>query len=156
MSDHLYDERWMKIALKEAKRAFQNGEVPVGAIIVKGEEVIAKTHNLCEKEKDATSHAELLAIRKGSRRVGRWGLVGSTIFVTLEPCPMCKWAIRLARISRIVYGCSCPSGETMRSTHSMDINEITDSNLIIKGGVLEKECSELIRLFFKNVRKKNS
>lgn len=149
------DERWMRIALKEARKGFQKGEVPVGAIIVKGNELVARAHNLCEKEKDATSHAELLAIRKASKKIGRWELAGSTIFVTLKPCPMCAGAINLARIARVVYGCRDTPDDVMQSIYNLKGEVYSPSHILVTEGIMEKECLDIIQVFFKAIRERH-
>ena len=102
------DEKWMRLALEQARLAAEEGEVPVGAVVVRGEELLASTHNLCERQGMATAHAELLAIEAACKKTGSWRLSDCTLYVTLEPCPMCAGAIVNARIPRVVFASKDP------------------------------------------------
>ena len=111
------DADFMREALKEAERALLEGELPVGCVIAKDGAIIARAHNRCEADGDATAHAELLAIRQASRAAGDWRLTNCTLYVTLEPCPMCAGAIMQARLGRLVYGAANPAQGCMGSLY---------------------------------------
>ena len=143
---------WMELALKEARLAAEIGEVPVGAVIVRGGEVIAKAHNLCEANRCATAHAELLAIEEASRKLGSWRLSDCTLYVTLEPCPMCTGALINARIPKIVFGAKDPRAGACGSL----INLLTyplEMHPDVVSGVMQSESLELLRAFFEKIRK---
>lgn len=147
------DEKYMKEALKEAKKAAQKGEVPVGAVIVKNGKIIARGHNLRESKQDPTMHAEIVAIKKAARKLENWRLAGCTLYVTVEPCPMCAGAIVQSRIGRVVYGARDPKAGAVASLYTI----LTDRRLnhqvsVITEGVLEEECSEILKSFFKRLR----
>lgn len=146
------DDFYMELALKEAKIAENKGEVPVGAIIVKDDKVIAKAHNLRQTKRRATYHAEILAINKACKKFKDFRLNGATMFVTLEPCLMCFGAILNARIDRVVFGAKIGHKD------AIDCNELNERAMLnfktkITEGVLEKECSSLVKEFFKDKRK---
>lgn len=144
------DIKYMALAINEAKKAQRRDEVPVGAIIVRDGEVIAKAYNTREQGKNALHHAEIKAIDKACKRLGGWRLVGCTMYVTLEPCPMCAGAIVNARIERVVYG----AHDHKAGAFGTMIN-LTDYPLFkpqIEGGVLETECAQLLTTFFKAKR----
>ncbi len=144
----------MKIAYKEALKAFAEDEVPVGCVIVKGERVVARAHNQKEKKNCAVSHAEIECIRKAAKKTGNWNLKGCTIYVTLEPCMMCTGALINSRIDRIVYACRDPKGGALVS--NVRIKEINGLNHYpsYEEGMMEKECSQLLKDFFRNKRQK--
>lgn len=146
------DEKYMKIALDEAKKGFSKGEVPVGAVIVKDGEIIGKGHNLVETLKDPTAHAEVIAITAASQKLGNWRLSGSTIYVTIEPCLMCAGAIILSRIKRIVFGAKDKKFGAFGSVFNIMGWEL-NHNIIVNSGIIEKECLELLQEFFKSVRR---
>ena len=133
-------EKYMKIALEEARKSFEEDEVPVGAVIVKDDKVIAKAHNLKEKRKSPIAHAEILAIEKACKKLDNWRLDRCEIFVTLEPCEMCKSAIEQARISKVYIG-------TLD-----DKKKMANPDVCIEDGILREECSELLKNFFKRKR----
>lgn len=138
----------MLCALKEAKKALLLDEVPIGAIIVKDAKIIAKGHNLREKTKNPLDHAEMIAIKKAAKKLGDWRLEGCTIYVTIEPCPMCAGAILLSRIDKIVYGAKDEKGGALGSSFNLfEQNKLNHYPEII-GGVLEDECHEIISSFF--------
>jgi len=142
------DADYMKIAVEEAKLAADMGEVPVGAVIVdKNGEVISRAHNLREITKDATAHAEILAIRKANEKLKSWRLEGCTLYVTLEPCPMCAGAILESRLSRLVYGATDVKFGAVESLYALISHEK------IRAGVCEDECKFLLKKFFINRRK---
>ena len=142
------DQFWMREALEVARRASKMGEVPVGAIIVKEDVALARAHNLREQIKDATAHAEVLAIRAASACIGDWRLTHTTLYVTLEPCPMCAGAIVLARIPRLVYAASDPkSGATGTLFNLLQDERLNHQVDVVKGVLAEESCS-LLRSFF--------
>ena len=146
------DEAWMAEALHEAELAASEGEIPVGCVIVRGGEIIARGHNLREQTGDPTAHAEVVAIRRAAQALGCWKLSGCTMYVTLEPCPMCAGAISQARISRLIYGASDPAygcaGSVYRIPEDPAFNHFCRSD----GGVLEADCRALLERFFQNQR----
>ena len=146
------DEIFMKEALKEAAKARKKDEVPIGAIIVHNNKIIARGHNLRETKHDALGHAEIIAIRKANKKLKSWRLVDCTIYVTVEPCSMCAGAILQSRIDRIVYGTEDIKGGALGSSYNLfeqkNINHIPE----IESGVLKEECSQIIKDFFKKKR----
>ncbi len=144
------DEGYMLLALEEAKKAYTEDEVPVGAVIVRNNEVIARSYNTREYGKNALYHAEIKAIDEACKKLGGWRLVGCTMYVTLEPCPMCAGAIINARVERVVYGAS----DRKAGAFGTMIN-LTDYPLFkpqITRGVLENDCSKILSDFFKSKR----
>ena len=146
------DEDFMRQALDQARRAAEAGEVPVGAVIVAGGRIIARAHNLCERLRDFTAHAEMQAFTAASEFLGGKFLDQCTLYVTLEPCPMCSGAAYWTRIGRIVYG----ARDDKRG--GLDFHGKRDEGLLhpkteLVGGVLEKECAELLTSFFRSKRK---
>lgn len=144
--------KFMKIALKEAQKALEKNEVPIGAVIVKDNKVIAKAHNLREKNNLVTSHAEILAIQKASKKLKSWRLDSCTLYVTIEPCPMCAGAIIQSRIKELFYGAS----DTKAGAHSSVVNlfELPFNHKVdVHSGVLKEESAEIISNFFKELRK---
>jgi tRNA(adenine34) deaminase len=149
MTDH---EHFMHIALNEARMAAESGEVPVGTVIERGGEVIAVAGNEREERKDPTAHAEMIAIREAAKLLGGWRLFGCTIYVTIEPCPMCAGAIYQARIERLVYGApddkAGAAGTLMDITRDPRLNHQTE----VVPGVLAKDCAALLKDFFSGRR----
>lgn len=145
------DVKYMKIALSEAQSAFDNAEVPVGAVVVKDSKIIAAAHNLREREKMATAHAELLAIEEACRVLGTWRLSGCTLYVTLEPCPMCAGAIVNSRIDRVVFGASDSAAGCLGSVINFNSYPFNHA-FSIEGGVCEDESAQLLRMFFESKR----
>lgn len=147
------DEKFMALALKEAEKARKIDEVPVGAVIVLNGEVIARAYNKREQNNDPLGHAEIRAIKKASKKLNNWRLVDCELYVTLEPCLMCTGAIINSRIKRVIYGTSDPKGGAIESSlNLMDIKNINHYPEITKN-VLQKECSEILKNYFKNKRK---
>ena len=146
------DEKWMQIALNEAKLAMNENEIPVGAVLVKNGKVIAKTHNQPIKKNDPTAHAEIQLLRKAGEQQKNYRLIGSTIYVTLEPCTMCFGAMVHARIERIVFGASDFKTGVCGSCINLNNENFFNHKISITGGVLENESSELLKLFFKSRR----
>jgi tRNA(adenine34) deaminase len=146
------DSYYMQIALEESKEAFAAGEVPIGAVIVLNGEVIAQAHNLKETWLDPTAHAEMVAIREACKKLNRWRLTGATLYVTLEPCPMCAGAIVQSRIDRLVYGVKDPKAGAVDSLFNMLQNDALNHQLVVKSGVLAEECSQILKDFFQKKR----
>lgn len=146
----------MRLALEEAEKAFDADEVPVGAVIVRGGAVIASAHNSREIDRDATRHAEINAISEACRRLGGWRLPGCEMYVTLEPCPMCAGALVNARVERVYYGASDQKAGACGSVMNIADNEMLNHRVEIFGGILEEECSGILKKFFKNKRIKKA
>ncbi|NOX21156.1 MAG: tRNA adenosine(34) deaminase TadA [Nitrospirae bacterium] len=146
------DEYFMQLALEEAKKAYQLDEVPVGALVVKEGEVISRAYNQRESLNDPTAHAELIAIREASKRLGNWRLTDTTLYVTKEPCPMCAGAIVGARIKRLVYGCKDKKGGAVESLYTIASDPRLNHQVEITSGVLEPQCRELLQSFFRAKR----
>jgi tRNA(adenine34) deaminase len=146
------DEHFMRLALREAERALDHDDVPVGAVLVSEGEVIGAGHNERELRQDPTAHAEMLAIREGARALGSWRLLGTVLYVTLEPCAMCAGAIVLGRIPRVVYGAVDPkagaAGSILDILGEPRLNHRPD----VAGGLLEPESADLLRTFFRSRR----
>lgn len=147
------DEKFMSLAIKEAEKSAALDEVPVGAIIVKDNRVIARGHNLREKSNDPTSHAEINAIRKACKKLGSWRLEECTMYVTIEPCSMCAGTLLWTRIKRIVYGAPDLKGGALGSSFSLfEVKNINHHPEIV-GGILQEECGKMMSSFFKEKRK---
>jgi tRNA(adenine34) deaminase len=146
------DLKYMDVAFKEAEKAFKRGEVPVGAVIVKDDKILAKTHNIKEKTHCCVNHAEILAIIKASKKINNWRLENCDLYVTLEPCPMCAGAIFQSRIKRVIYGASDPKGGSYGSC--FNLNEVKGLNHYpeIQSGIMEEECAQLLKIFFRKKR----
>ena len=147
-------EKFMKEALKEAKKAYDKLEVPVGAVIVKNGKVIARSHNLKETKKDTTKHAEILAIQKASKKLGAWRLLDCDMYVTLEPCSMCAGAIINARIKKLYIGTLDDKTGAAGSVLNLLEDYKFNHNVELEKGILEKECEKILKEFFKDLRKK--
>ena len=147
------DQKWMKEALKEAKVAFSKKEVPIGAVVVYEDQVIGRGHNQIESLNDATAHAEVLAITAASNGLNSWRLTGCTLYVTAEPCIMCAGAIFLARIDRLVFGAFDPKKGGAGSLYNILKDERLNHQAEVVSGVLEKECSNILSIFFEEIRK---
>ncbi len=147
------DEQYMEMALELAREAFRQGEVPVGAVLVRGGEILARGYNRREALQDATAHAEILALREAGARLGSWRLLGTTLYVTLEPCPMCAGALVQARVSRLVYGARDPKGGAAGTLYNIPGDPRLNHRLVIKAGVLQEKCAALLQEFFQNRRK---
>ena len=148
------DEIHMRQALMEAQKAFDAGEIPIGAVIFDGDNrLIAAEHNLRETTNDATAHAEILAIRRASERLCRWRLDDCTLYVTVEPCPMCAGAIVMARMGRFVYGATDVKGGGCESIFNITDNPALNHRVKATAGVLEDECAALMKRFLIERRK---
>ena len=141
----------MEIALKQAEEAFAEGEVPVGVVIVKDGRIIAAAHNLCETEHDPTAHAEMVAIRKAQAVLDMRNLAGCEVYVTLEPCPMCAWALLTCRVSRIIYGAGEYEYGALGGRYNLAERAFGPIEII--GGICEEKCARLLREFFKEKRR---
>jgi len=144
----LNDREYMLVALEEARAAAEEGEIPVGAVLVREGEVLARTHNRREASGNPLDHAEILALKEGASRLGNWRLEGSTMYVTLEPCPMCAGALVQARVSRLVFGARDLKLGAAGSRYNLVSDETTHHRLDITDGILEKDCRELLQAFF--------
>ena len=154
MGDRALDERYMKMALEEATRAGEVGEIPVGAVLVKGDRVLAKGHNRCIKLNDPTAHAEILVLRKAGKALGNYRLNETTLYVTAEPCPMCAAAMVHGRISRLVFGVREPKFGAVRSKFPFLSSNELNHRVQVEEGVLEIECAEVLKSFFRKKRTK--
>ena len=147
------DEAWMAEALREAELAASEGEIPVGCVIVRDGQLVARGHNLREQTGDPTAHAEVVAIRRAAQALGCWKLEGCTMYVTLEPCPMCAGAISQARISRLIYGASDPAYGCAGNVYRIPEDPAFNHFCTCDGGVREAECRSLLERFFQNQRR---
>jgi len=142
------DERCMKMALEEAEQAGQEGEVPVGAILVTGDQVLSKDHNRCIELNDPTAHAEVLVLRKAGQVLGNYRLNNTVMYVTAEPCPMCVSAMVHGRISRLVFGTLEPKFGAVESKFKLLNNNGLNHKIEVNQGILEKECAKILKAFF--------
>lgn len=142
----------MALALDEAREALTHDDVPIGAIVVRGDEVIARAHNVRERDLDPTGHAEVLAVRAAAIAAGDRRLDDCTIYVTLEPCAMCAGALVLARVARLVYGASDPKAGAVRSLYNIADDQRLNHRVEVLEGVMEAECSALLADFFASRR----
>ena len=148
------DEQWMQIAINEAKLAMRENEIPVGSVLVQNKKIIAQAHNQPIRNNDPTAHAEIQLLRKAGKKLENYRLGGSTLYVTLEPCAMCFGAMIHARIERIVFGTSDPKTGVCGSCIDLNNESFFNHKISITSGILDNECSELLRLFFKSKRSK--
>ena len=146
------DETYMRLALEEARAASAEGEVPIGAVLVCDGEVVGRGRNARESAADPTAHAEMVAIREGAERLGRWRLSGCTLYVTLEPCPMCAGALVNARVDRLVYGAADPKAGAVGTLYDLSADARLNHAFEVTSGVLEAECGEILREFFRALR----
>lgn len=149
---HSEDEKFMALALEEATRAAELGEVPIGAVVVHDGEVIARAGNRRETDADPAAHAEFSALMRASRVLGRWRLTGCTVYVTLEPCLMCAGLMVNSRIDRCVFGAPDPKGGAVGTLYDVSHDARLNHEFEVEGGVLEAECAEVLRAFFKRRR----
>ena len=145
-------EKFMEEALKEAKKAYEKLEIPVGCVIVKDNKIIARGHNLKETKFDTTKHAEIIAIQKASKKLKSWRLSECEMYVTLEPCSMCAGAIINSRIKRLYYGAKDEKTGAVGSVLNLLQDYKFNHNVEVEQGVLEEECSNILKEFFKNLR----
>jgi tRNA(adenine34) deaminase len=152
VSDAEADETWMREALAEARRAQAAGEVPVGAVAVADGRIVGRGHNLRERAQDPTAHAELIAVRAAAARLRTWRLSGVTVYVTLEPCPMCAGALVNARVDRVVYGAADPKAGATETLYRIGDDPRLNHRFAIASGVLADECGALLSDFFRRIR----
>jgi tRNA(adenine34) deaminase len=150
--DKEFDETYMKMALEEAEKAGAGGEVPVGAILLRGDRVLAKDHNRCIELSDPTAHAEILVLRRGGEILGNYRLNGTVMYVTAEPCPMCVSAMIHGRISRLVFGSFEPKFGAVESKFRLLNDPGLNHQVKVERGILEKECGKILKAFFKERR----
>jgi tRNA(adenine34) deaminase len=150
MSERFFprDDYFMRLALREAERALEHEDVPIGAVVVHDGEVLAAGHNERELLQDPTAHAEMIALREAARALGSWRVLDSVLYVTLEPCAMCAGAIVLARVGRVVFGASDPKAGAAGSVLDVLGEPRLNHRPIVAGGLLAGECSELLSAFF--------
>lgn len=146
---------WMQAAIAEANKAQAMNEVPIGAVIVRSGEIIGRGHNKREVNRDATAHAEILAIQDACEHIGAWRLLDSTLYVTLEPCPMCAGAILQARLDAVVFGTSDPKAGCAGTLMNLLDDERFNHQTNVVSGVLKEECAGLLSEFFRKLRKKD-
>jgi tRNA(adenine34) deaminase len=149
----LSDEYLMSLALEEAEKAGAAGEIPVGAVVALDGEVLAAAGNARERTNDPTAHAEILAIREATRRLGTWRLEGATVAVTLEPCPMCAGALVNARVARLVYGCADPKAGAAYSLYNIVQDPRLNHSVEVVDGIAAERCAALLSAFFAKLRK---
>lgn len=149
------DEEYMQLAIEEARHAAELGEIPIGAVLVIDGEVVAKAHNMRESWNDATAHAEVIVIREACKKLGRWRLSNSTLYVTVEPCPMCSGAIVNSRIDKVVYGCPDAKAGGAESIFNIICNPNLNHTAQVVSGVCELECAQVMKDFFKRRRLEN-
>lgn len=150
----LNDEKYMRLAIDEALKAKDKLEVPIGAVIVQNDEVVASAYNLRETEQRSVAHAELLAIDEACKKLGTWRLEDATLYVTLEPCPMCAGAIVLSRVKRVVFGAYDPKGGCAGTLLNLLKFEKFNHQAEVVGGMLEEECGSLLTTFFRELRQR--
>ena len=148
------DEKYMKEAMRQARKAYSLWEVPIGCVIVYEDRIIARGYNRRNTDKNTTSHAEMNAIRKASRKLGDWRLEGCTMYVTLEPCQMCAGAIVQARIDRVVIGCMNPKAGCAGSVLNLLEMEEFNHQVEVVRGVMEQECSQMVSSSFRELRER--
>ncbi|AME06754.1 tRNA adenosine(34) deaminase TadA [Bacillus siamensis] len=147
------DEYYMREAIKEAKKAEAKGEVPIGAVLVLHDEIVARAHNLRETEQRSLAHAEMLAIDEACRKLGTWRLEDAVLYVTLEPCPMCAGAVVLSRVDKVVFGAFDPKGGCAGTLMNLLQEERFNHQAEVVSGVLEEECGEMLSAFFRKLRR---
>jgi len=150
------DQRYMRMAIDQAYIAEENGDVPIGCVIVYENRVIAKGYNQREQLHDPTAHAEIIALTQAAEFIGNWRLHGCTIYVTLEPCPMCAGALVLGRLDRLVYGTEDPKTGAVKSLYNIVQDDRLNHRLEVTSGVMQKECQEQLQAFFQKRRRENS
>jgi tRNA(adenine34) deaminase len=146
------DEQMMRVAIEEAKKAAASGDVPVGAVVARAEEVLGRAGNARERQQDPTAHAEIIALRAAASAVESWHLEGCTMYVTLEPCAMCAGALVLGRVGRLVFGTDDPKAGFAGSLGNLVSDERLNHTLEVESGVLSGECADLLKDFFRERR----
>lgn len=147
------DEQFMRMAIEAAKTAEENGDVPIGAVIVHNGQIVAKAYNQREQLQDPTAHAEIIALTQAAAALQSWRLIGCTMYVTLEPCPMCAGALVNSRIDRLVYGCDDPKAGACKTLYNIVQDERLNHRIDVISGVLADECAQLLSDFFSRRRK---
>lgn len=148
------DLTFMRAALEEARKAYEKGEVPIGAVLVKGGEIIARGHNLKEERQDPTAHAEIIVIQEGCKKLNSWRLAGTTLYVTVEPCPMCAGVLIQARVDKLIFGSRDPKAGACGSLYNLVQDDRFNHCVEVVEGVLRKSCAEIMQQFFEGLRKK--
>jgi tRNA(adenine34) deaminase len=146
------DEHFMRLAMREAERALEHGDVPIGAVLVRGGEIVAAAHNERELRQDPTAHAEVIALREAAQAAGSWRVLDAVLYVTLEPCAMCAGAIVLARVPRVVFGASDPKAGACGSVLDVLAEPRLNHRPAVVGGLLAQECGALLSEFFASRR----
>lgn len=154
--DNVTDNRYMKLAIDQALIAEENGDVPIGAVIVHQNQVIGRAYNQREQLQDPTAHAEIIALTQAAAFLESWRLLDCTIYVTLEPCCMCAGAMVLARMKRLVYGCDDPKTGAVKSLYNIVQDERLNHKVEVTSGVMSEECSAVLQDFFKRRRIENN
>ena len=147
------DDDWMTIAIEEARAAAAQGDVPVGAVVVRDGEIIGRGHNRRELDQDPTAHAEVVALREAARTIGHWRISDATLYVTQEPCPMCAGALVNARIAHLVFGCLNPKAGAVQSLFTIVTDPRLNHRMEVRGEVRADECALLLTQFFAELRK---
>jgi len=147
------DNYYMGLALDEARKAYEIGEIPIGAVLIVDGQIVSSGHNMREIWHDATAHAEMIVIRVACQKLGRWRLTGATLYVTIEPCPMCAGALVMSRIDRLVYGSADYKAGAIESIFNIAQNDALNHSMIVTSGVRSNECAEIMRDFFRSRRK---
>ena len=148
------DIKYMKMALAEARKAYQRAEVPIGAVVICNDQVVGRGFNLREQTQDPTSHAEVIALKEAAKNEASWRLEDCQLYVTLEPCPMCAGAILQSRIKRLVYGASDPKAGAVNSLYQLLNDERFNHQVEVEAGVMEKEAAQLLKDFFRDLRER--
>ena len=156
MNDSKEDQLYMKLAIEQAQIAEENGDVPIGAVIVYQNQIIGRAYNQREQLHDPTAHAEIIALTQAAAFIESWRLHGCTMYVTLEPCTMCAGALVLARIDRLVYGCDDPKTGAVKSLYNIVSDQRLNHIIDVTSGVLAEECSGLLQQFFRRRRIENN
>lgn len=156
MKDNKEDQLYMKVAIEQAQIAEENGDVPIGAVVVYQNQIIGRAYNQREQLQDPTAHAEIIALTQAAAFIESWRLHGCTMYVTLEPCTMCAGALVLARIDRLVYGCDDPKTGAVKSLYNIVTDERLNHIINVTPGVLAEECSGLLQHFFRRRRIENN
>ncbi len=148
------DIKYMKMALAEARKAYQRAEVPIGAVVVCNDQVVGRGFNLREQTQDPTSHAEMIALREAAKNKASWRLEDCQLYVTLEPCPMCAGAILQSRIKRLIYGAGDPKAGAVNSLYQLLNDERFNHQVEVEAGVMEAEAAQLLKDFFRDLRER--
>ncbi len=148
-------EKWMKLAFREAEKAYERGDVPIGAVVVQNDQIIGRGYNQCESLNDPTAHAEIIAITSAANTLKNWRLKNCSLYVTKEPCPMCAGALINSRINMVIFGMYDEKEGCCGSLYQLCRDPRFKHQLAVKGGVLETSCKLIVQEFFKKQRKKN-